>query len=323
MPKPSPKIVEIETHFSDMQAAATPDSSERAREAQKRIYLRYEGAIRRYLRSALPDATSAEEVFSDFADRLVNCRFAGFVPEKGRFRDYLKTILFRMVLDFNEKRGKSPSSILDPNGVADPSLELRENDSRYLTIWRESLMQRAFSEVMKWECATIRPYATIYWASMPSDARAMLSGGVTPILLGRFLGENVGTQRLSSAEIAAALARSMGAPVKEVWVNGLRKLARDAYEDSLLREVWDSIEAATFNRVEEELIDLGLHRPLKRAVERRRNGTSWQPVGSSRHPARVNTVVRSDSLARPSPRYRDISASAPRSLRPSPAPRSG
>src|SRR5207248_11116913 len=70
--------------------AAVPDT--RA-QAHQRLLERYQGAVYAYLRGAVCTEAIADDLFQEFALRVVRGDFSRAKPEKGRFRDYLRTSL--------------------------------------------------------------------------------------------------------------------------------------------------------------------------------------------------------------------------------------
>ena len=56
--------------------------------------------------AALKDADAADEVFQEFALRLVRGDFRRADPQRGRFRDFVKTALINMVINYRKKKGR-------------------------------------------------------------------------------------------------------------------------------------------------------------------------------------------------------------------------
>src|SRR5262249_47241948 len=81
---------------------------EGAREAQLELRRRYGGAIDRYLLGALRDPEAAEELSQEFALRFIRGDFRGVDPRRGRFRDYVKAVLFRLVAHHYRRRQEQP-----------------------------------------------------------------------------------------------------------------------------------------------------------------------------------------------------------------------
>src|SRR5436305_1077832 len=65
-------------------------------EAQRQLLERYCGAIYRYLLGSLRNADAADEVAQEFAYCFVRGDFKGADPQRGRFRDFVKTVLFHL-----------------------------------------------------------------------------------------------------------------------------------------------------------------------------------------------------------------------------------
>src|SRR5688572_2306994 len=86
----------ISTLWQDLLAAHS-GGPEAASAAQQRLIQRYAPAALNYLRGALRDADAADELFQEFALRFVRGDFKRVQPERGRFRDYLKTVLMHLV----------------------------------------------------------------------------------------------------------------------------------------------------------------------------------------------------------------------------------
>src|SRR3954462_13104217 len=73
-----------------------PDEAAAARQA---LMQRYCGAVFRYLLRAVRDPSVAEDLTQEFALRFIQGRFGHADPEQGRFRNYVKAALFRLVQD--------------------------------------------------------------------------------------------------------------------------------------------------------------------------------------------------------------------------------
>ena len=74
--------------------------------AQQALLDRYGGAVRRYALAALRDEDAADEVFQEFALKFVRGDFEGADPERGRFRAFVKTIVYRLIVDYQRRRKK-------------------------------------------------------------------------------------------------------------------------------------------------------------------------------------------------------------------------
>ena len=66
--------------------------------AQQHLLDRYGGAIRRYALSALRSEDAADDVLQEFSLKFLRGDFAAASPERGRFRAFVKTIVYRLIV---------------------------------------------------------------------------------------------------------------------------------------------------------------------------------------------------------------------------------
>jgi RNA polymerase sigma-70 factor (ECF subfamily) len=208
---------------------------------------RYQAAVYRYLLGALRDPDAAEELFQEFALRLVRGDFRRADASRGRFRDFLKTALINLVINYQKKKARqrpldSPS--LEP---ATSPPEQFASDETFLADWRKALLDRAWETLAVRQNANGPPfYAVLRYRSEHPD--------------------------LSSAQLAEQL-NALLKPAAPFTDAGLRKVlqrARDQFTDLLVEEVARSLETPSQEELEQELIDLGFHAYCRRALERRR-----------------------------------------------------
>src|SRR4051812_88927 len=93
------RLSQIHTRWS-LVFEAHQDPGDQARRAQQALVQRYGTAIYRYILGAVRDPDVAQDLAQDFALRLVSGDFHKADPGKGRFRDLLKTSLYRMIIDY-------------------------------------------------------------------------------------------------------------------------------------------------------------------------------------------------------------------------------
>src|SRR5688500_4971787 len=79
--------------------------------AQQALLERYCGAVYRYLLGALRDPDAADELSQEFALRFCRGDFHRADPEKGRFRDFVKTAVYRLIIDYQNRRRKRPAPL--------------------------------------------------------------------------------------------------------------------------------------------------------------------------------------------------------------------
>ena len=65
----------------------------------KELVGRYHDAVTRYIHLKVRDKHLADEVLQEFWTKLLTGKLAGADKSKGRFRDYLRTVLHRLIID--------------------------------------------------------------------------------------------------------------------------------------------------------------------------------------------------------------------------------
>jgi RNA polymerase sigma-70 factor (ECF subfamily) len=219
------------------------------RPAQQALLDRYGGAVRRYALAALRDEDAADEVFQEFALKFVRGDFAAADPGRGRFRAFVKTVVYRLIVDYQRRQKKKShegswhSNLAEKNEAAAPSDE--EEEAMFQASWRDELLARCWGKIAEYECQSGKPYHTVlrYRIEHP-DAR--------------------------SPELAEGLSRKLGKPINAGAVRVMLHRARDEFADLLLEEVINSLADGSLDTAEQELIDLDLLEYCKPALERRR-----------------------------------------------------
>jgi DNA-directed RNA polymerase specialized sigma24 family protein len=59
-----------------------------------------------YAVAVLRDPDAADEVFQEFALKFVRGDFGQATPDRGRFRSFLKTTLYHLIVDYQRRRQK-------------------------------------------------------------------------------------------------------------------------------------------------------------------------------------------------------------------------
>jgi RNA polymerase sigma-70 factor (ECF subfamily) len=212
--------------------------------AQQALVQRYLPAIYRYLLAALRDPHAADEVAQEFALRLVRGDFKRADPERGRFRDYVKTSLFHLIANYQKQNRRRGQPLAEPGEVADSEPGTFVSDRDFLDRWREELLRRSWEALKEVEQQTGAPYHTVL----------------------QFRSENA---QLSSAEMATQLSARLGKPMTDVALRQILHRARTRFADLLVAEVGQSLETDDLDRIEQELIDLGLLPYCRSALQRR------------------------------------------------------
>jgi RNA polymerase sigma-70 factor (ECF subfamily) len=238
-------ISQIETIWPILRQAHDSNPDE-AIAAQQVILVKYRPAMHRYLMACLSDADAADELCQEFSLRFVRGDFRNANPEKGRFRDLLKSALYHLIVDYHKRRQRAlPQLSPDaPEPAANPESML-ESDRQFLDAWRADLLAKAWEALAAEERRTGRPLHTVlHFRSVHPDLR--------------------------SAQMAVELSQRLGKEFTADWVRKWLHAAREKFADLLLIEVSGSLREATPEAVEEELIDLDLFRYCKEAMARRR-----------------------------------------------------
>jgi RNA polymerase sigma factor (sigma-70 family) len=232
----------MQAHAPDQQAAV---------EAQRVLMQRYHGAVYRYLLGATREEEGADELFQEFAMRFLRGAFQRADPNRGRFRDFVRTSLINLVTDYRRRAVKRGPALGDLQIDADQFAEREELERQFLASWREELLARAWEGLAQVEESGRQPlYTTL-----------------------RMKAEE---PQLSSAEIAARLnARlSPDKPYNDVSVRKTIQRAREKLSDLLLDEVAQSVGSLGLDEVEEELMETGLIAYCRDALARRRTAAA-------------------------------------------------
>ena len=154
-------INQIETIWPVLRQAHDGAPAE-ASAAQQIILQRYRPAIYCYLLACLKDADAADELSQEFALRFVRGDFRNANPEKGRFRDLLKSALYHLIIDYHKRRRRGMPQLL-PDGP-EPIVEgegTLDSDREFLNAWRMDLLNKAWAVLAEEERRTGRPLHTV------------------------------------------------------------------------------------------------------------------------------------------------------------------
>ncbi|MCA9065018.1 MAG: sigma-70 family RNA polymerase sigma factor [Planctomycetaceae bacterium] len=231
---PNEHLSRIETLWSVVRQAHAEDGSETT-EARARLIERYGGAIRRYLMASLRDEDAVDEVFQEFSLRFVKGDFRNVCPEKGRFRFFLKTVIYHLIADYGRRRKRFQAAALQHESLlADqPDDSTPEADLQFHATWRDHLLADAWERLQSEETENGKPFYTILRcrADQPD---------------------------LRSPELARHISTQLG---REMTAGNLRvqiHRARERFAELLIISVRESLESDDGEILENELIDLNL-----------------------------------------------------------------
>jgi RNA polymerase sigma factor (sigma-70 family) len=253
--KSAVNLSQLSTVWTDLHAAHTADAV-KAKAAQERLLERYGPAIRRYLQGATRDTHAADDLSQEFAVRLVSGNFGGVSADRGRFRNFLKTVLYRLVVDWQRRQKRlapSPEALglPEPAAVADAA-PFAEAEAEYLAACKQELFEQAWAGLKESEARRGKPlYAVLRLRTDQPDLR--------------------------SADLANRLTAELGRPLTAGQVRKYLLEARDRLADGLVTAAALSLEAPTADLLAEDLDELGLGEYCRDALERwarARNGES-------------------------------------------------
>lgn len=230
-----------------LQACRGEGDSVRARQAE--LLERYAAPIYRYARKVLGDDDLAQEACQEFALRFVRGDFRHADPSRGRFRDYVKTAVVRLLDEFRRNRRARPVG-LPINAVGEPSDDARVlDDAEFQRLWRSELLNRAWRELADRQVPGGPPYyqALRLKADDPSA---------------------------TADQIADRLKAQGEADYTPAGVRQLLHRAREQFAGLLLDEVRRSLTAHDADALSEELAELDLLRFCRTALNRRRGGSA-------------------------------------------------
>lgn len=225
VPDPGNHLTDLETCWTTVRNAHTPGPV--GEFAMRELIGRYHDAVERYLRLKLRDQNLADEVFQEFWHKLLTHKLAGADHNKGRFRDYLRTVLHRLIIDhFRGRKIQSlpPGDLLDPTRV----------DDDYDRVWREAVIKRVWARLENYEAITAKNrYASV-------------------------LHLRVGDPKASIDEIASRLGEQTQTKVSPEAFRKTLQRARGKFLELLVQELRETIHPATPEDIEAEIFDLGL-----------------------------------------------------------------
>jgi RNA polymerase sigma-70 factor (ECF subfamily) len=223
-----------------------PEDAMRA--ARQRLLERYGGAVRRYLAGAVRERDATDELLQEFAYRFLRGDFRRANPERGRFRNFLKTALCRLVVQYRRRRQRALPLREDAGELAHVDPDPAEGfDHDFLCSWRDELLARAWNALQRIQDETGQPFYVVL----------------------RFRADHTDVK---SPQMAAQLSAQLGIPLTAGGVRQLLHRARDHFAAALLDEVVQSLDTPTQECLEEELLELGLLDYCRTALERRGSG---------------------------------------------------
>jgi RNA polymerase sigma-70 factor (ECF subfamily) len=234
-PETDDRLSRIETQWTAV-LRAHGQSIASANSARGHLLLRYSSAVYRYLLGAVRDPDVASDLCQDFAVRFLRGDFHRVAPERGRFRDYVKTALVNLANDHHRARQAGPREL-----AVDVAAQELPSEDDFIGNWRQSILDQTWKALSE-ENATFHA-----------------------VLLLRI--ENPDMQ---STEMAARLTAQLDKPMSPENVRKSLQRAHSKFAELMLDQVADSLHEATVEELESELKELDLLRYCRSALDQRR-----------------------------------------------------
>lgn len=233
---PASRLDAIPTQWSVVRFAHLPGAPAGAVAARQALVLRYAKAVRRYVGGMVRDGNDADELAQDVVMRLMRGDFAGADPDRGRFRDLLKTAVRNMIRTHWERAGRRRKTAGRPLNVepaaADP-------DPDWDGEWQRVVLDHA-------------------WAALKDHEHAHPAPPTYTVLRLRTDFPDSGAQ-----ELADRLLATRGTAVRADAFRQLLRRARLRFAELLTAEVARGLSDPSADRVQEELAALGLLESVK------------------------------------------------------------
>ena len=140
------RISRIQTQWSIVQQAGQSRSDLGAVLARAELASRYAGAIYRYLKRLLPSPQDAEDVAQEISMLILNGNLSGADPDKGRFRDYMKTVVINAARAHKKKSARQNEKGRTMDAETLESLSEPADDQ---SVWEECLRDDLIAQAMK------------------------------------------------------------------------------------------------------------------------------------------------------------------------------
>ncbi len=223
-----------------------------AASAAANLLQRYRAPITRYLLACVRHLDVVDDLFQEFALRFVRGDFKNVDRQRGHFRHFLKTTLYHLVVDYRRKQQRDshlPLPTADACPAATPAPLASDGDLE--AELRKDFLARAWDALARWEMEKKQPLFTV-------------------------LNCRTNHPDLRASQLAERLSALLRTTVTPEWVYKKLHYAREKFNELLLEEVTQTLDQPTAEDVEQELLDLGLLKYCRTALDRRRKGT--QPV---------------------------------------------
>lgn len=228
----------IETQWSLLRRSSGMTSGDAAA-ARQLLVLRYAKAIRGYSRALVGNDEGADELSQDVVVRLLQGDFAGADPDRGRFRDLLRTAIRNMARNrWAKSATRQASPLLDDHRADDAD----DDNDPWLDQWRDTLLDNTWQELRTSQEKT--PGSWLY----------------------AVLRARTDHPDESSEALAERLSNEWKRPINAASVRQNLKRARTRFCELLVNELREGLDHPTRERLQDELIAIGLWSLVKDAL---------------------------------------------------------
>lgn len=242
MPNDPLHLSQIDTPWKLVREAH--ESGAAAGTARELLLRRYSPAVLAFLTRITKNREAGDELYQEFAVRLLQGGFERATIEKGRFRDYLKSSLRHLVVDYRRRENGGPQrylqDIVDRTDVADPA----SDDAEFDGVWRDDLLARAWRQLEELQRSSDQPWHTV-------------------------LRLRVDHPDWNSTMLASEAATLSNRSISQAGARKLLQRAREMFTDLLIGEVSGYLDSPARDVLEQELIEVGLYEWCKSGLDRR------------------------------------------------------
>jgi RNA polymerase sigma factor (sigma-70 family) len=246
IPSFAPRLGQMETQWSLVRRAhgSAPTA---AREALSVLVMRYSPAIRTYVKMLTRNDADTDELAQDVVVRLLKGDFASADPLRGRFRDLLMVSVRNMVKNHWEKDNRRPKTGVEAPEPANPGDEidalLQAADESWVTSWRAMLIEIAMTRLEQFQREN--PQSVAYTALRLRSS----------------------FPELDSTALGLKLSQMAGREINAVAYRQHLKRGRVRFAEYVIEEIAQGLESAEIDRIQEELIAVGLYEYVKDVLQ--------------------------------------------------------
>jgi len=230
--KPTKKLSEIETSWTELGLAHSDDlESEASQQARQVLLHRNATPVYQYLLACVRDENVAEDLAQDFAIRFLKGRFENADQDRGRFRDFVKRCLSNLATDHFRRKKKEQK---DLRSVVPEAISTSEKDEGLRDIWRQEVLNQTWDALRNSDDSSDQIYLTVLQMKAEHP-------------------------QASAAELAVMIQEALGkSELSEDWVRQNLHRARKRFGRSLRNEISQTLGHRQEEAVDEELAELQL-----------------------------------------------------------------